>query len=53
VPFYSRLSWERVEARVIYSQPRGSQTWAANCMLLDPLGKVAGAREIDLCGLPW
>ena len=53
LPFYSRLDWRRAEARVSYTQPCGPRTWAANCMLLDPLGKVGAAREIDLCGLPW
>lgn len=53
LPFYSRLNWQKAEVRVSYAQPDGSLTWAANCMLLDPLGKVAAAREIDLCGLPW
>jgi hypothetical protein len=53
VPFYSRLGWEKVEARVTYSQARGPQIWAANCMLLDPRRKVAVGREIDLRGLPW
>lgn len=53
VPFYSRLGWERVEARVTYSQPRGSQIWTANCMWVDPFRRMAAAAEIDLCGLPW
>ena len=36
LPFYSRLGWRKVEARVTYAQPDGSRVWAANCMLLDP-----------------
>jgi GNAT superfamily N-acetyltransferase len=53
VPFYSRLDWQNVRVRVSYAQPDGSRTWAANCMLLDPFRKLATARDIDLCGLPW
>jgi aminoglycoside 2'-N-acetyltransferase I len=53
VPFYSRLNWQKVDARVTYAQPGGSQVWAANCMLLDPRRKMAATREIDLCGFPW
>jgi GNAT superfamily N-acetyltransferase len=53
LPFYERLGWQKVESRVSYTQPDGPRTWAANCMLLNPLAKLAVAREIDLCGLPW
>jgi GNAT superfamily N-acetyltransferase len=53
VPFYSRMKWERVEARVTYSQPQGSRTWTANCMLLNAACEASSIREIDLCGLPW
>lgn len=53
LPFYSRLGWGKVEARVAYAQPDGPRTWAANCMVLDPTRKVGAARAIDLRGLPW
>lgn len=53
LPFYSRLNWRKVGARVTYAQPGGSRIWAANCMLLDPRRKMAASREIDLCGFPW
>jgi GNAT superfamily N-acetyltransferase len=53
LPFYSRLGWRKVDGRVSYGQPDGPKIWAANCMLLDPFRKVALARDIDLCGLPW
>lgn len=53
VPFYSRLGWRKVSGRVVYSQPDGVRIWTESCMLLDPRGQWASAREIDLCGLPW
>jgi GNAT superfamily N-acetyltransferase len=53
LPFYSRLNWQKVDARVTYAQTGGSRVWAANCMLLDPRRKMAATREIDLCGFPW
>ena len=53
LPFYSRLGWQTVSARVTYAQADGPRTWTANCMLLDPFRKVVAARDIDLCGLPW
>ena len=53
LPFYSRLDWEKVEARVSFAQPAGLRVWPANCMLLSPHRQAAATREIDLCGLPW
>lgn len=53
LPFYSRRSWRKIAARVTYAQPEGPRTWVAHCMVLDPSRKLAGAREIDLAGLPW
>ncbi len=53
LPFYSRLGWRKLAAGVSYSQPDGPRTWAAYCMVLDPLRKLAEPREIDLGGLPW
>jgi GNAT superfamily N-acetyltransferase len=53
LPFYSRLGWEKVDARVSYAQPDGPRAWSAHCMMLDPRRKVASVREIDLRGLPW
>lgn len=54
VPFYERLAWRKVPGPVVYAQPDGPRTWAANCMLLDRRGeKVMEARQVDLCGLPW
>lgn len=53
LPFYSRLGWQKVDGRVHFAQRDGRRTWAANCMLLDPSGKLPVSREIDLCGLPW
>lgn len=53
LPFYSRLGWQKLEARVSYEQSGGARTWAANCMVLDPPRKQVAPRQIDLCGLPW
>jgi GNAT superfamily N-acetyltransferase len=53
LPFYSRLGWQKADARVTYAQPGGSRIWAANCMLLDARRKMAAIHEIDLCGFPW
>lgn len=53
VPFYARLAWRRLEARVFYDQPSGKKTWAASCMVLDPKGLVGAPREVDLRGMPW
>lgn len=53
IPFYARLGWCVVDARVVFAQPDGSRAWGANCMLLAPEGLAAMPREIDLSGLPW
>jgi GNAT superfamily N-acetyltransferase len=53
LPFYSRLSWQRVEARVTFAQAGGARVWPANCMVLGSSLDAAAIREIDLCGLPW
>jgi GNAT superfamily N-acetyltransferase len=53
VPFYSKLGWRKLDARVAYDQSSGRKTWAANCMVLDPKGLIGSPREVDLCGLPW
>ena len=53
LPFYSRLGWEKVKGRIVYSQPGGVRVWTANCMLLKAPREVTSIREIDLCGLPW
>jgi GNAT superfamily N-acetyltransferase len=53
LPFYSRLGWRKMDARVTYTQPGGPRVWAANCMLLDPRRKVSATRDVDLCGFPW
>jgi GNAT superfamily N-acetyltransferase len=53
VPFYLRLGWVKIAARVVYEQAAGSKVWPANCMVLDPHGVVVTPREVDLCGLPW
>jgi GNAT superfamily N-acetyltransferase len=53
LPFYSRLGWQKVNGRVVYSQPDGIRAWTANCMLLNAACEASSIREIDLCGLPW
>jgi GNAT superfamily N-acetyltransferase len=53
VPFYSRVGWQRLDARVTYYQTAGPRTWPANCMVLDPKGLIGSPREVDLRGLPW
>jgi predicted N-acetyltransferase YhbS len=53
LPFYSRLGWQKVNGRVVYSQPDGPRTWAASCMVLDPSGRMPMSKSVDLCGLPW
>jgi hypothetical protein len=53
IPFYARLGWHPTPAKVTFAQPRGTRTWSANCLLLDPAGRSESRRDIDLCGLPW
>lgn len=53
LPFYSKLGWRKLDARVRFAQPSGSATWMANCMVLDPGGSIGEPREVDLGGLPW
>jgi hypothetical protein len=48
-----RLGWQKVNGRVVYSQPDGIRAWTANCMLLNAPCEASSIREIDLCGLPW
>ena len=53
LPFYSRQGWRKLPGPVVYAQPEGPRTWSANCMVLDPRGRVANAKCVDLCGFPW
>jgi hypothetical protein len=53
VPFYAKRGWVRTDAQVMYDQPSGKKSWAANCMLLDTQQQFPDLRQIDLCGLPW
>lgn len=53
MPFYARLGWRKLDARVTYDQPAGCRIWSANCMVLDRKGLIGAPRGVDLCGLPW
>jgi|SRR5688572_26594517 GNAT superfamily N-acetyltransferase len=53
LPFYSRNGWHKLPGPVVYAQPDGLRTWSANCMVLDPSGRLADAKCLNLCGLPW
>lgn len=53
IPFYRKMGWHQNHAKVTFEQARGTCTWAANCLLLNPSGRPESAREIDLCGRPW
>ena len=53
VPFYQKLAWRKLDARVMYAQSSGERLWVANCMVFDPRAHVGSPREVELCGLPW
>ncbi|PRY12641.1 acetyltransferase (GNAT) family protein [Pontibacter ummariensis] len=54
LPFYSRLGWYKLEARLYYDQPSGKQLYDSNVLLLAPSTQAAGyPQHIDLNGLPW
>ena len=54
LPYYSRLNWYKVDAKLYYDQPDGKQLYDSNTMLIGPQTKdKIEPSVIDLNGLPW
>jgi hypothetical protein len=52
-PFYSRLDWIPMGARLEYDQPSGKREWQKDVLIYSPDGKRPDCEVIDLNGLPW
>lgn len=53
VPFYGRLGWARVNARVTFAQPEGSTTSPLPLMAAELGVRTWPEGPVDLRGLPW